>query len=261
MKCLKHLPFTGLGQILLCFLLVGAQNGDKLEQKDWEPVHRLLYSTDPANKLDYNQTLVRIVQLSEIYKPFRDEETNGRKHRIENLLKSSNIEPKNCVPEYLDNLKSLIEYNSPFRVNVVPFLIINSRKIQSFCEDNINQIIRNRIELLGPNTRADMERLMGKILGPAGEPHLDLRDLLRKRLNEVSEYVMAKAGSDTSGSKTKNKFVATFKPHVIKMCKDWTLAMKPAEILSARSLKSDLGRDQLIWVRYKIVCDIIRNQK
>lgn len=68
------------------------------------------------------ETLNMLKRLRDLYADRIDRDSVNRANKVINLIEASKISADKCNLEYLTKLNNLVDYNSAYRINVVPYL-------------------------------------------------------------------------------------------------------------------------------------------
>lgn len=144
---------------------------------DWEEPHYKVYAVK-GDSIEPEETLNMLKRLRDIYAGRTDKDSVNRANKVINLIEASQISADKCNLESLTKLNKLIEYNSAYRINVVPYL---------------DHYIGQQFRICRPMAAFKLNEALGKI----PKDHLEGVTIIHKHMSKSRHHDKPK--SDTPG--------------------------------------------------------------
>lgn len=286
----QHTPTIGLIGLLQCCLLAAVcwlvaaiesphqhetnNNNDELptaQKRNWEPIHYKIYATS-GFRLSIDETAKLLGQLNEIYADQSDSDTNGRKTRVANLLLASQLDQDDCGRVVFDMFKNLIEYNSPYQLNVISYLRYYQDAQLKVCTDNAHKRLGKAVAKLSNSQLSDLEQLVNSIAFTPLNYHQLGTVTLRRELpfkyliNGLLAYLEIKLGGPLDVNEFahrrngKLRVLEQLAEHVFGVCEACLEAMDPflALVEMGKLDHNTMDHNEQTWLLYGNVCKSIK---
>lgn len=261
-----------------------------LEKEDWEGIHYKIFTVQKdINRLEPEETRELLVKLNEIYKPYSNQETNGRKEKIQILLDSSEIKLENCYRERFEGYDTLKSYFDVYWRNILPYLHHYERKLLDLCEADPNEVLHLNVRehLSDQKYHKRMEDLVEFMMNANNTKGyhgsqiflrhatlcersilLGVINFVEDKLDNDEEWIdkaddaAVKCYSLKTRDTLKKDLSHAFDQLIMDTCKRWIQAVDPYYALVKLNVNAVLRREEEIWVENYAVCDrIIANRK
>ena len=253
--------------------------GEQAEPLDnrWKQPHYALYAVKGA-QLDPEQVFELVVELRDIYKPYKDSQTNGRKARIESLWEAGQVSLKNCYSERFKGYEILMRYYSIYRINVLHYLRHFHEAQTKLCVENFGNLLRRAVESLREDHKTDMALLADAIHHSNSivavqfardhsiDSHDEHTDPGAWSLEEIAagmvRFIDQKTGSLNAKDFPKTKlsrkrFDELIERNVIRTCTKWSKQMEPVFAIIQLDVELKLSQRERKWINYAILCERI----
>lgn len=151
-----------------------AEEIDEEYEKLWKSVHYQIYDNKGLHK-DPHEILDLFKQLQAIYVGHDDRATRHRRSKVNVLVEVATIRTDKCRRKNFDQFSQLIERNSPFFNNVVPYLKHYRREQIRICQSEFKRNFDKAFAEMGTDTEVKILRLVAKVV-EASEDRIRLEE-------------------------------------------------------------------------------------
>ena len=244
----------------------------QLRDSDWKPAHYQIYDAK-AQPIPSEIVLELLEELERVYEPFDDLETNRRKTKIGWLLTASRLGPHQCNEINLNDFSVVINYNSPYKRTLWPYLYKHLDEYLSMCRRNIIWTLHYNVDNMNEAHWADMH-LLAQILLMTQVGHtrpLNIRDFAQIDLfpDHLAEALLKYLGIKSDNNldelvyirpkSGRPDFYELYANYVHQTCVQWRFVTDTLELFAPRnhSVERVLTTDETNWVLFGKLCQYI----
>lgn len=140
----------------------GVQGNDEEYEAKWTKLHYKVFDIKGLD-MEPDETLEVLKELDKLYRGRKDEDTLKRRSRLIPIISVSEVKKEKCNREDFEAQDELIRFNSPFQLNIVPYLREFRRKQRRFCQEYFHEHFQEAIGKLPPNDHELIDKLMDHI--------------------------------------------------------------------------------------------------
>lgn len=241
----------------------------QMQDDTWKEYHYQLYETKwiSGNWLNPLETRDLLRKLLQIYAPYLDDQTNGRKSRVEALEQASHIGLEHCERHRLLSYYKLVHKHSIYIVNILPYLDYYYHKFYETCIDNHYEILHRRVRLVGKQRHEDMALLAEYVAetpikgrSPLGWAALVRRAPLENLNAGILRFLKHKLGdsfdlrSYRDSELGETKYFQHLNENVFELCRVWTKAVDFTVALFEMGAEMQLTQEEEMWTLYGFLC-------
>lgn len=253
-------PFT----LVFALIVMYSQSSCAVTDEDgWRDAHNKVYAIRGGTHLPPPTILELLESLETYYKDKLDDGSIERDRRVRKLLSIARMKETDCDWAHLHTFSDLLNYNSIFTINVVPYIKHYRREWYSMCNEQFEAEFEQELAHLSADQRKDMTLLRNSVT--KSENHLNVANYIYKLdLEEgILNFIEQQSGPfdpEAMHKRGLNEVARRFEMDVIHLCESITIElnsiMKIYSILKTdKLLVKKINHSILEWITNVNVCE------
>jgi len=229
-----------------------------LAGNEWEQIYSNVFVRN-GEPLSFDEVLDSLKRLEATFTTGRDPALNFKLKNVQALIAASEVNENKCLRSAFSELDRLLEYNSPSKVNVIPYLNVCREKLFESCKSKFVSGVRVAVDRLELSERERMSLLGGiidKIQSQSCEDDSHRTQLARIVLAYLQRQRRSPSERETLMDKRRGReaFGRLAQSTLGNVCFAVKRALEPYMFILAQPQIDKLDAITVSWIKVAVTC-------